>query len=104
MLFVGTQCSHVLENGVCAHGMPSSLEILMIGIVISSFVVCFSVLKHPKKRGPLSYEVEVEGIGRFDVCSSNVTLRCLRDAHFPWKSIWYAKAPKRASFFLWIAA
>ena len=43
-------------------------------------------------------------IGIFDVCSYHNFLFGPCTDSFPWKSIWYVKAPKRVSFFSWIIA
>ena len=40
----------------------------------------------------------------FDVRSFYTALRVLPCVDFPWKSIWRNKAPRRACFFVWIAA
>lgn len=42
--------------------------------------------------------------GVFDVCSFYYALKGSLGVVFPWKSIWGVKAPRRASFFAWMAA
>jgi hypothetical protein len=41
--------------------------------------------------------------GTFDSRSLYFALRGANGVHFPWKSIWGAKAPQRVSFFVWTA-
>ena len=40
----------------------------------------------------------------FDSHSFYHALHSLTEVHFPWKSIWRGKAPRRVAFFVWIAA
>ena len=42
--------------------------------------------------------------GTFDIRSFYMALRDSSTVVFPWKSIWRTKAPRRACFFLWMAA
>lgn len=64
----------------------------------------FLYSKVPKKDGRDKLSWSLSGSSQFDVCSYYAELRGLDDISFPWKSIWDVKAPRRASFFVWIAS
>ena len=75
---------------------------LELGLVDSLFDILYS--DFPSSKGFDRMRWTVTGDGEFDVSSYLEALRGTREMLFPWKSIWYAKATKRVSFFVWIVA
>ena len=75
---------------------------LELGLVDSLFDILYS--NFPSSKGSDRMRWTLTSDGEFDVSSYLEALRGTREMLFPWKSIWYAKATKRVSFFVWTAA
>ena len=74
---------------------------LELGLVNSLFDILYS--NFPSSEGFDRMRWTLTSDGEFDVSSYLEALRGTREMLFPWKSIWYAKAIKRVSFFVWTA-
>ena len=72
-----------------------------------ALVESFLLLLHshaPTSKEPNKLFWKPKRSGIFDACSYYLVLRDHTAFAFPWKSIWWVKAPRRVAFFVWLAA